>query len=89
MWQSPHGHICCDAATLVICCDAATLVICCDAVTLVICYDAVTLVKLVVTSNGYVTCGIARLQVVAMCCESTHVRGVSCNVSGIWNVVET
>ena len=50
---------------------------------------AATFVKLVVTSNGYVTCGIAWLQVVATCCESTHVRGVSCNVSGIWNVVVT
>ena len=45
--------------------------------------------KLVVTSNGYVTCGIARLQVIATCCESTHVRRVSCNVSRIWNVVVT
>ena len=53
------GHICCDAATLVT--YAATMVICCDAATLVICYDAATLVKLVVTSNGYVTCGIAQL----------------------------
>ena len=50
---------------------------------------ATTFMKLVVPSNGYVTCGIARLQVIATCCESTHVRGVSCNVSGIWNVVVT
>ena len=33
--------------------------------------------------------GIAQLQVIAMCCESAHVRGVGCNVSGIWNIVVT
>ena len=79
------GHICCDAATLVT--YAATMVICCDAATLVICYDAATLVKLVVTSNGYMWHSL--VQVMAMCCESTYVHGVGCNVSGIWNVVVT
>ena len=59
--------------------------VCCDLYISV----AATFVKLVVTSNGYVTCGIARLQVIATCCESTHVRGVSCNVSRIWNVMAT
>ena len=83
------------------CCDAATFVdvvmlrhwlyaellrhryhVCCDL------YISVA-AKLVVTSNGYITCGIARLQVIATCCESTHVHGFSCNVLGIRNVVVT
>ena len=56
------------------------------------CCDATTFAKLVVTSNGYDTYGIAQLQAYVRdghCNVSTYVHGVGCNVSGIWNVMVT
>ena len=49
---------------------------------------AATFVTFEMASNGYVTWH-SPMQVIATCCESAHVRGVGCNVLGIWNVVVT